>query len=84
MSRSFSGRKQVMKSVNKRESRLFLFILDNREWRTFHLQDNNGKLWVEVIVVVYFNTVATADVLKASNNDVKLGETWTVLYILQI
>ena len=23
-----------------------LFLLDNRKWRTFHLKDNNGKLWI--------------------------------------
>ena len=33
---------------------------------------------MEVIVVIYFNAVATVDVLTSSNNDVKLVESWTV------
>ena len=36
------------------------------------------KLWVEVIIVTFLDAVATIDVLTASNNDVKLGESRTV------
>ena len=35
-------------------------------------KDNNGKLWVDAIVVIFFIAVGTVDVLTASNNDVKL------------
>ena len=58
-----------------KKSRLCLLILDNRKRRTFYLKDNNGKLWVDVIVVIFFNAVGTVDVLTASNDDVKLVET---------
>ena len=34
-----------------KKSRLCLFILDNRKRRMFYLKDNNGKLWVDEIVV---------------------------------
>ena len=44
----------------------------------FYLKDDNGKLWVEVIVVPFFNAVATVDVLTASNNDSNFVETQTV------
>ena len=63
-----------------KKSRLCLLILDNRKRRTFYLKDNNGKLWVDVIVVIFFNAVGTVDVLTASNDDVKLVETWTVYF----
>ena len=46
--------------------------------KKFYLKDN-GKLWVEVIVVIFLCAVATVEVLTASNNDAKLE-----LYILQI
>ena len=77
MSRVFSTGKQAIKSANTRiKSRLYLFNLDNKKRRTFYLyKDNNGKLWVDVIVVIFFNAVGTVDVLTASNNDVKLVET---------
>ena len=55
-----------------------MFILDNRKWRTFYHKDANGKLWVEIIIVTFLDAVATVVILKASNNDVKLGETGTV------
>ena len=58
-----------------KKSRLCLFILDNRKRRTFYLKDNNGKLWVYVIVVKFFIAVGTVDVLSANNNYVKLVET---------
>ena len=58
-----------------KKSRLCLFILDNRKRRTFYLKDNNGKLWVDAIVVIFFIAVGTVDILTAGNNDVKLVKT---------
>ena len=46
--------------------------------RTFHLKDDNGKLWVEAIIVTFLDAVITADILTSSNNDVKICETRTV------
>ena len=43
--------------------------------KNVYLKDNNGKLWVDVIVSIFFIAVGTVDVLTASNNDVKLVET---------
>ena len=36
---------------------------------------DNGKLWVEVIIVISLDVVATVDVLTANNIDVNLLET---------
>ena len=33
-------------------------------------QDDNGKIWVETIIVTFLDAVATVDVLTASYNDV--------------
>ena len=51
-----------------------LFILDNRKCTTFYIKDDNGKLWVKVIIVTFFNAEATVDFLTASNNDVNFVE----------
>ena len=56
-----------------KKSWLSLSILNNRKLRTFHLKDDNGKLWVEVIIVTLLDAEATVDVLIA-NNDVNLLE----------
>ena len=61
-----------------KNSRSRLFILDNKKWTTFYIKDDNGKLWVEVIIFTVLDTVATVDVLTASNNDVSFVETQTV------
>ena len=53
-----------------KKSRSSVFILANRKWRTFYLKDDNGKLWVETIIVTFLDVVATVDVLTASYNDV--------------
>ena len=58
-----------------KKSHLHLFILDNKKRRTFYHKDNNGKLGVDVIVVIFFIAVGTVDVLAASNKYVKLVET---------
>ena len=42
-----------------------------------NIKDDNGKLWVEVIIVAFFNEVATKDVIVASNNNVNFVETQT-------
>ena len=44
-----------------------------------YLISDNGRLWVEVIIVYFLDAVATVEVLTAaSNDDVKLVETRTV------
>ena len=48
-----------------KKSQLSLFILDNMKWTTCCIEDDNGKLWVEVIII-FFNAVVTADVLTAA------------------
>jgi len=57
-----------------------LFILDNRKWTTFYIKDDNGKLWVRVIIFTFLDAVATVDILTASNNDVNFVKTQTVLF----
>ena len=39
-----------------------MFILCSRKFITFHLKDDNGKLWVEMIIVIFLDAVATVDV----------------------
>ena len=69
MSRGFLGDEKIIQSANTRNcGRVFLS-------ETTENEDGNDKLWVEVIIVTFFDAVATAVVLKASNNDLKLGET---------
>lgn len=46
--------------------------------KDFLCQKNNGKLWVEMIIVTVLDAIATVNVLTASNNDVKPVETRTV------
>ena len=55
MSRGFSGGKQVILKISQyKKSRPSLFILDKRKWRTYYLEDANGKLWVKVFIVTLF------------------------------
>ena len=68
----------MKKNCQFKKLRSSLFILGNRKWRTFHLKDDNGKLWVEVIIVTFLDVLATVGVLIARNNDVKLVKTGTV------
>ena len=35
-------------------------------------KDDNGKSWVEVIIVTTLDAVVTVDVLPANNNDISL------------
>jgi len=45
---------------------------------SFYIKDDNGKLWVEVIIFTFSDAVATVDVLTASNSDVNFVETQIV------
>ena len=55
-------------------------FVDSRrqKMKDFLSQRNNGKLWVEMIIVTVLDAIATVNVLTASNNDVKPVETRTV------
>ena len=55
-----------------------LFILDDKKYRTFHVKDDYGKLWLEMPVATFLNAAATVDVLAANNNDVISVETRAV------
>ena len=56
-----------------------LFILEDNEWRTFYIKDDNSKLWVEVTIVTFLDAIATVDVLTpAIKNDGKHIEIRTV------
>ena len=49
MSRGFSGGKQVILKISQyKKSRPCLFIVDKRKWRTYYLEDANGKLLVKL------------------------------------
>ena len=61
-----------------KKSRSRFFILDNRKWTTFYIKDDNGKLWVEVIIFTFLDAVATVDVLTARKGDVNFVETQIV------
>ena len=37
-------------------------VCDRRKFIIFHLKDDNGKLWVEMIIVTSLDAVATVDV----------------------
>ena len=79
MLRGFSGGKQVINFSNTRNrGQSSLFILDNRKWITFYIKDDNGNLWVEVIIFTFLDAVAALDVLTTSSNDVNFVETQTV------
>ena len=68
----------VYSSNHCKKSQSSLFILDNRKLKTFYIKDDSAKLWVEVIIVTFFNAVATVDALTASNNDANFVETQTI------
>ena len=67
-------------SYKKQQPRLF--ILDNKKWKNFCLKEDNGKLWVELIIVTFLVAVVTVDVLTTSSNDL-LNLSEFELYILQ-
>ena len=66
------------KCFQYKKSQSTLFILGNRKWITFYIKDDNGKLWVEVIIVIFFYGVAAEDVIVTNNNDFNFVETQTV------
>ena len=45
-----------------------------------NIKDDDSKLWVEVIIVAFFNGIATEDVIVASNDDVNFVETQTARF----
>ena len=67
-------RGQVSDNVCRyKKLRSSLFILNKRKWNNFSSIDASGKLWVKVIMAnTFLDAVTNADVLTASNNDVKL------------
>ena len=75
MSCGFTGGKTSDKFFQYKKSQSTLFILGNRKWITFYIKDDNGKLWVEVIIVIFFYGIVTEDVIVVSNNDVNFIET---------
>ena len=71
----------MKKIANGKKSRLSLFILDKRKLRSFHLKDDNVKIWVAVIIVTLQYAVATVDVLMANSNNVNLAKTRYVHFV---
>ena len=64
--------------TNGLKKQLYVIFQRANKWknyRTFHLKDNNGKLWVELIIVASWDAVATVNVLTANNNHLNLVET---------
>ena len=49
------------------------FFLDNKK-KTFNLKGDNEKLWVEVFIVTFLNTVTTVNVLTTSDNRAKTAK----------
>ena len=64
----------------RNRGRVCLFLTTENE-QLFYIKDDNDKLWVEVIIVTFFNAVPTVDDLTASNNDVNFVETQTVHFV---
>ena len=54
MSHGFSGGKQAIKLPSVRNRGQFVVYSGQQRIRNFHLKDDNGKLWVEVIIVTLF------------------------------
>ena len=80
MSRGFSWGKQVINFSNTRNRRRVCLFLTTENKQLVNIKDDNGKLWVELIIVTFFNAVATVDVRTASNNDVNFVETQTLQF----
>ena len=45
----------------------FVYSRQQKMKTIFYLKDDNGKLWVEVIISTFLNPVATLDFFPASN-----------------
>ena len=41
---------------------------DRRKFTIFHLKDDNGKLWVEMIIITSLDAVATVDVYRTRDH----------------
>ena len=54
MSHGFSGGKQAIKLPSVRNRGQVVVYSGQQRIRNFHLKDDNGKLWVEVIIVTFF------------------------------
>ena len=54
MSHGFSGGKQAIKLPSVRNRGQVVVYSGQQRIRNFHLKDDNGKLWVEVIIVNFF------------------------------
>ena len=80
MSRGFSWGKQVINFSNTRNRRRVCLFLTTENKQLVNIKDDNGKLWVELIIVTFFNAVATVNVRAASNNDVNFVETQTLQF----
>ena len=50
--------------------------------KNFAYKDDNGKLWVEVIIVTSLDSDDTVDVLTANDNDVNISYGIWVFHIL--
>ena len=46
-----------------------------KELKTFHLKDDNVKIWVEVIIVTLLYAVTPVDVFIVNSNSVNLAKT---------
>ena len=50
----------------------FVYSRQQKMKTIFYLTDDNGKLWVEVIISTFLNPVATLDFFPAQYNDIDL------------
>ena len=66
MQRGFSGGKKVIKSANTRNRGQICLFKTTENTELFILKGDNGKLWVGLIVVIFFNVVATVNVFTES------------------
>ena len=72
-------------SISKKGGPVFFFFwteiswnfgwMDRAQYITFHLRDDNGKLWVEVIIVTSLDAVETVDVAGTEHRS---GHRWKV------
>ena len=74
MSRGFSGCSQAEKNLPIQEIASILFIPGNKQWKTSPPKYMANYGWKSSLLLFY-DAVATVDVLTASENDEKLVET---------
>ena len=71
MSRGFLGGKQIIIELQMQEIIVEFVYSRQQKIKNFsYNKDDNGKSWVEVIIVTTLDAVVTVDVLPANNNDV--------------